>query len=132
MRSKQILASVDVHKMMAACKAEAEKNKWRVAIAILDDGGHALLVERLEGASPASAEVAIGKARIAALTRRPSKFFEDMVKARPAFATYPVGLPIQGALPIEHQGECLGAIGVSGVQSHEDEQVAQAGVKALG
>jgi glc operon protein GlcG len=66
------------------------------------------------------------------MTRRPSKFFEDRVKDRPAFITFPAGLLIQGAVPIMHQNECVGAIGVSGVQSHEDEQIALAGVKSLG
>lgn len=132
MRSKQTLTSADVHKMLAACKAEAEKNQWRVSIAILDDGGHLLAFERMEGVAPITAEVAIGKARTSALTKRPSKFFEDRVKERPSFVSFPAGLLIQGAVPIEHQGECLGGIGVSGVQSHEDEQIAQAGVKALG
>jgi uncharacterized protein GlcG (DUF336 family) len=132
MRSKQSLTAADASKMLAACKAEAEKNKWRVAIAILDEGGHLLQFERMDGVAPVSAEVAIGKARTSALTKRPSKFWEDRVKDRPAFVSFPAGLLIQGAVPIEHQGECLGAIGVSGVQSHEDEQIAQAGVKALG
>ena len=70
--------------------------------------------------------------RTSALTKRPSKFFEDRVKDRPAFTSFPAGVLIQGALPIMHQNECVGAIGVSGVQSHEDEQIAQAGLNALG
>ena len=106
-------------------------NKWNVAIAIVDDGGYLLLFERMDGVAPISAEVAIGKARTSAMTRRPSKFFEDRVKERPAFASFPAGLLIQGAVPVMHQNECVGAIGVSGVQSHEDEQVAQAGAAAL-
>jgi len=132
MRTKSSLTSADVKKMMAACEAEAAKNKWAVAIAILDEGGHLLGFERMDGAGPISAEVAIGKARTSALTRRPSKHFEDRVKERPGFASFPAGTLIQGALPIMHQNECLGAIGVSGVQSHEDEQIALAGVNALG
>jgi uncharacterized protein GlcG (DUF336 family) len=118
--------------MMAACLAEAETNKWNVAVAILDDGGHLLAFQRMDGTGAISAEVAIGKARTSALTKRPSKFFEDRVKERPAFASFPAGMLIQGGLPIMHQGECVGAIDVSGVASHEDEQVAQAGVSALG
>jgi glc operon protein GlcG len=86
----------------------------------------------MDGVGPISAEVAIGKARASALTKRSSKFFEDRVKDRPAFVTFPAGTLIQGALPIMHQSECVGAIGVSGVQSHEDEQIAQAGINALG
>ena len=133
MRSKPCLTSTDCHKMMAACIAEAQKNKWAVTIAIVDDSGAALLLERLDGAGAISATVAIGKAQTSALTKRPSKFFEDRVKERPGFVTFPTpGVMFQGGLPLVHQGECVGAIGVSGVQSHEDEQVAQAGVTALG
>jgi glc operon protein GlcG len=131
-RSKPCLTSGDLKTMMDACLAEAEKNKWNVAIAIVDDGGYLLAFHRMDGVAPISAEVALGKARTSALTKRPSKFFEDRVKERPAFANFPAGLLIQGALPILHQNECLGGIGVSGVQSHEDEQIAQAGIKALG
>ena len=133
MRQKPALTADDCHKMMAACKAEAAKNKWAVTIAIVDDSGAALLLERLDGAGAISATVAMGKAQTSALTKRPSKFFEDRVKERPAFVTFPTpGVMFQGGVPIVHQGECVGAIGVSGVQSHEDEQVAQAGVTALG
>jgi len=132
MRDKPCLTSADTAKAMAACKAEAEKNKWKVAIAIVDDGGYLLAFERMDGVAAISAEVAVGKARTSAMTRRPSKFFEDRVKERPAFANFPAGLLIQGGLPIMHKNECVGAIGVSGVASHEDEQVAQAGVATLG
>ncbi len=132
MRTKPCLTSADVKKMMAACLAEAEKNKWQVAIAIVDDGGFMLSLDRMDGAAATTAEVAVGKARTAALTKRPSKFFEDRVKERPAFIAFPAGLFIQGALPILHEGDCVGAIGVSGVQSHEDEQIARAGIATLG
>ena len=133
MRQKPALTSTDCHKMMAACIAEAQKNKWAVTIAIVDDSGAALLLERLDGAGAISATVAMGKAQTSALTKRPSKFFEDRVKERPGFVTFPTpGVMFQGGVPIVHQGECVGAIGVSGVQSHEDEQIAQAGVNALG
>jgi glc operon protein GlcG len=117
--------------MMAACKAEAQKNKWNVTIAIVDDSGAALLLERMDGAGPISAKVAMDKAFTSASTRRPTKFWEDRVKERPAFLTFPGAAMFQGGLPLMHQGECVGAIGVSGVQSHEDEQIAQAGVAAL-
>ena len=133
MRQKPALTSTDCHKMMAACIAEAQKNKWAVTIAIVDDSGAALLLERLDSAGAISATVAMGEAQTSALTKRPSKFFEDRVKERPGFVTFPTpGVMFQGGVPIVHQGECVGAIGVSGVQSHEDEQVAQAGVNALG
>jgi uncharacterized protein GlcG (DUF336 family) len=130
---KPALTAADAHKMMEACKAEAAKNKWNVTIAIVDDSGAGLLLERLDGAGPISAQVAMGKARTSAATKRPTKFWEDRVKEKPAFVTFPSGgVLFQGGLPILHQGECVGAIGVSGVQSHEDEQVAQAGIAALG
>lgn len=132
MRNKPSLTLADVKTMLAACEAEAVKNKWAVAISIVDEGGHLLGFERMDGAGPISAQVATGKALTSALTKRPSKFFEDRVKDRPAFVTFPAGTLIQGALPIMHQNECVGAIGVSGVQSHEDEQIALAGINALG
>jgi glc operon protein GlcG len=132
MRTKPSLTLADVKKMLAACEAEAAKNNWAVAISIVDDGGFLLGFVRMDGAAIISAEVSLGKARTSAMTRRPSKFFEDRVKDRPAFITFPAGLLIQGAVPIMHQNECVGAIGVSGVQSHEDEQIALAGVNSLG
>ena len=133
MRNKPSLTIADAHKMMAACLAEAQKNKWPVTIAIVDDAGYPLLLERMDGCGGLSGQVAIAKAQTSALTKRPTKFFEDRVKERPAFITFPTpGVMFQGGLPLVHQNECVGAIGVSGVQSHEDEQVAQAGVTALG
>src|ERR1700722_7627643 len=132
MRTKPCLTLGDVKTILAACEAEAIKNHWNVAVAIVDEGAHLLGFKRMDGVGPISAEVAIGKAHTSALTRRPSKFFEDRVKDRPAFVSFPAGVLIQGALPIMHQNECVGAIGVSGVQSHEDEQIALAGLNALG
>jgi len=132
MRAKTCLTAADAKKMMAACLAAAEKNKWNVTIAIVDDAGLLLDFERMDGAPPISATVAPGKAQCSALTRQPSRFWEERIKERPAYATFPAGLPLQGAVPIMHQGECLGAIGVSGVQAAQDEQVAQAGLAALG
>ena len=132
MRDKPCLTAADAEKAVTACKAEAQNNKWNVSIAVLDEGGYLLAFHRMDGAAPISAEVAIGKARTSAMTRRPSKFFEDRVKERPAFVNFPAGILIQGGVPIMHKGECVGAIGVSGVQSHEDEQIANAGVAVLG
>jgi glc operon protein GlcG len=132
MRQKPSLTSADVHKMMAACRAEAAKNDWKVSIAILDEGGFLLHFDRMDGAPLISAEVAMGKARTSALTRQPTKFWEERVKERPAFANFPAGLLIQGAVPIRHGDDVVGAIGVSGVQSAQDEQIAQAGAAALG
>ena len=130
MRMKPALTSADVHKIMEACRAEASKNKWNVTIAIVDDGGALLQLARMDGASPTTAEVATGKARSAAATRRPTKMMEDRIKERVALLAMP-NIPVQGGVPILHQNECVGAIGVSGVQSHEDEQVANAGVAAI-
>jgi uncharacterized protein GlcG (DUF336 family) len=132
MRQKPCLTSSDVLKMAAACKAEAEKQKWNVTIAIVDDAGVLLYLERMDGAIAPTAEVATAKARTSAITRRPSKFWEDRVKERPSFLNFPGVLQIQGGLPIMYQGECVGAIGVSGVQSQEDEQIAKAGIDTLG
>ncbi len=132
MRTKPCLTSADVKKMLAACEAKAAENNWAVAISVVDEGGFLLGFQRMDGAPVISAEVSMGKARTSAMTKRPSKFFEDRVKERPAFANFPAGILIQGAVPLIHQSECVGAIGVSGVQSHEDEQVAQAGASVLG
>ncbi len=132
MRNRPSLTAADTQKIIAACKAEAQKNKWNVSIAVVDESGFLLHLERLDGAGAMTAEVAQGKARMSAMTKRPSKMMEDRLKDRPAFLNFPAGLPIQGGVPLIYQGECVGAIGVSGVQSHEDEQVANAGVATLG
>jgi uncharacterized protein GlcG (DUF336 family) len=132
MRTKPALTADDVEKAMAACTAEAKKNNWKVSIAIVDDGGRVWQLHRLEGAGAVTAEVAVGKAKTAAMMGRPSKMMEDRIKERPAFVLFPGILPIQGGVPILSGGECVGAIGVSGVQSHEDEQVANVGIAALG
>jgi len=131
MRTKPCLTQVDARKMMAACIAEAEKNDWEVTIAIVDDAGILISLERMDGAPPISATVAPDKARASALTKVPTKFWEDRVKERPAFANFPAGSLIEGAVPVIYDGECVGAIGVSGVQSGQDEQIARAGVAAL-
>ncbi len=132
MRTKQSLTADDVKTMMTACEAKAAANKWPVAIAIVDDGGFLLGFSRMDGAAAITAEVAMGKARASAMTKRPSKFFEDRIKERPAFLNFPAGILLQGGVPVMYQNECVGAIGVSGVQSHEDEEVAQAGASAIG
>jgi uncharacterized protein GlcG (DUF336 family) len=126
-----MLTLEDCRKISAAAEAEAKKNNWIVAIAILDDGGHLLHLERMDGATPANADIAVQKARTAALTRRTSKMWEDRVAAgRLSMLKMPV-LPVQGGVPILVEGVCVGAVGVSGVQSHEDEQIAEAGIKTI-
>ncbi|HUX23747.1 MAG TPA: heme-binding protein [Burkholderiales bacterium] len=131
MKTKPCLTLDDCKIMTAACEAEARRNKWNVAIAVLDDGGHLLMLERMDGATPANAEIAVQKGRSAAISRRSTRQWEERIKdGRMAILKMPV-LPVQGGIPLMHQGECVGGIGVSGVQSHEDEQIAQAGADAL-
>jgi glc operon protein GlcG len=131
MKTRSMLTLEDCKRVSAAAEAEAKKNNWNVTIAILDDGGHLLHLVRMDGATPANAEIAVLKARTAALTRRPSKMWEDRIAGgRLAMLKMPV-LPVQGGLPIMVEGVCVGAVGVSGVQSHEDEQIAEAGIKTL-
>lgn len=132
MRTRSSLTSSDAHKMMAACKAEAEAHHWDVSIAIVDGGGYLLLFDRMDDAGLLTPAVATAKARTAALSRIPTKALEDRVAERPSFLKLPEYLPVQGGMPIKVNGDCIGAIGVSGVQSHEDEQIANAGIAALG
>jgi glc operon protein GlcG len=131
MRTKPSLTASDAAKMMAACKTEAARQKWPVCIAIVDDGGYLLALERMDGAHLLTPEAALGKARTAALMKKPSRFMEERINSRPAFLRFPEIMPVIGGLPVMHDGECVGGIGVAGVQSDEDEQVAQAGVDAL-
>ncbi|HEX9396015.1 MAG TPA: heme-binding protein [Burkholderiales bacterium] len=130
MKTKPILTLQDCEKIQAACRAEAIKNKWNVTIAIVDDGGYLLSLVRLDGAGPVTPEIATMKAHSAAVSRRSTKVSEDRIASRPALIKMPV-LPVQGGVPILHEGHCVGAVGVSGVQSHEDEQICNAGIAAL-
>lgn len=133
MQVKQILTLDDVKKMAAAAEAEAIANKWAVAIAIVDDGGHLLWLQRLDGTAPISSDIAPAKARTASLGRRESKVYEDIINnGRFSFISAPTlaGM-LEGGIPIMIDGECLGAIGVSGVKSSEDAQIARAGLAAL-
>ena len=132
MKTRPVLTQEDCLKLMAAAEAEARKNKWNVAIAILDDGGHLLQLERMDGATPANAAIAVEKGRTAAMSRRSSGVWEEMIKGgRTAMLKMPGILPVQGGMPIMVDGTCVGGVGVSGVQSHQDEQIAQAGIDAL-
>jgi glc operon protein GlcG len=133
MNSKPVLTLDDVKRMAAAAEAEALKNQWAVTIAIVDDGGHLLWLQRLDGAAPISSHIAPGKARTAAVGRRESKVYEDMInQGRAAFLSAPTleGM-LEGGVPILVQGQCVGAVGVSGVKSSEDVQIAKAGIAAL-
>jgi glc operon protein GlcG len=131
MRTKPSLTAADAELMLVAAKAEAARRGWKVSIAVVDDAGFLLRLERLDGAGLQSPEVATMKARSAALSRLPTKRLEEITKERNAMLRFPDRLAIQGGLPIMHEGECVGGIGVSGVQSHEDEDVAAAGLAAL-
>jgi uncharacterized protein GlcG (DUF336 family) len=119
--------------MMAAAESEARKNNWNVAIAIVDAGANLIMFQRLNDTQAASVNIAIGKARTAANFKRPSKAMEEVVAGgRLAFLTIDGLLPLQGGLPVMWEGKVIGAVGVSGVKSPEDEQVAQAAIQALG
>jgi uncharacterized protein GlcG (DUF336 family) len=129
--TKEVLTHDVARKIVAAAAAEAKKRKATVVIAVVDDGGHLMVLERLDDTQVASVEVGIGKARTAAIFRRPSKVFEDQVKnGRVAALALPGATPLQGGLPIVHRGRVLGAIGVSGNTPQEDEDIARAGVAA--
>lgn len=131
MRTKTVLSAADCPTILDACKKEALANKWNVSIAVVDDAGFLLHLERMDGAPLQSPEIATGKARTAAIAKAPTKALEDIVKDRPAFALVPGRLPVQGGIPLVKDGEVIGAIGVSGVKSPEDEIIAEAGKKAL-
>jgi glc operon protein GlcG len=131
MRQKTCLTAIDAQACRAACLAHAESFGWAVTIAIVDEGGYVLLVERMDGAGLLTPETAIGKARTATLSRNSSKALEDRIVQRPSFLNLPQYIPVQGGLPIWFGNECIGGIGVSGVQSDFDEQIAQAGLTAL-
>ncbi|MDP9044985.1 MAG: heme-binding protein [Pseudomonadota bacterium] len=134
MNTKPFLALDDVKRIAAAAEAHARSNRWNVTIAIVDDGGHLLWLQRLDGAAALSSHIAPGKARTAALSRRESKFYEDVINGgRTAFVTVPaIEAVLEGGVPILVEGHCVGAVGVSGVKSSEDVQIAQAGIAALG
>ena len=134
MKTKSFLELADVKAIGAAAEAEALKNNWAVTIAIVDDGGHLLWLQRLDGAAALSSHIAPAKAHTAAMGRRESKTYEDMVNGgRNSFLSAPGihGL-LEGGVPIVKDGQVIGAVGVSGVKSNEDAQIAKAGIAALG
>ncbi|MFN9745589.1 MAG: GlcG/HbpS family heme-binding protein [Betaproteobacteria bacterium] len=134
MKTQPVLGLDDVKAIAAAAEAEALKNQWAVTIAIVDAGGHPLWLQRLDGAAPVSAAIAPAKARTAALGRRETKVYEDMINGgRTSFLSAPLidGL-LEGGVPVLVDGHCVGAVGVSGVKSSEDAQIARAGIAALG
>lgn len=134
MKTKPMLTLEDVRRVAQAAEAEALKNQWAVTIAIVDDGGHLLWLQRLDGAPPVSAQIAPGKARTSALGRRESRIYEEIInQGRYSFLSAPgIDALLEGGVPIMAEGQCLGAVGVSGVKSTEDAQIAKAGIAALG
>lgn len=134
MQTKSVLTLSDVRAIAHAAESEAQSNQWAVTIAIVDDGGHLLWLQRLDGAAPITAHIAPAKARTAALGRRESKVYEDVInQGRSSFLSAPTleGM-LEGGVPVLVDGQCVGAVGVSGVKSSEDAQVARAGIAALG
>ena len=133
MKTKPMLTLDDVKTIAAAAEAEALKNNWAVTIAIVDDGGHLLWLQRLDGNPPVSSYIATAKANTAALGRRESKLYEDVINnGRVSFLSAPKleGM-LEGGVPVIVEGHVIGAVGVSGVKSNEDAQIAKAGIAAL-
>ncbi len=133
MKQKAVLEQEDAQFVMAGAVRYAQAQGWAVTIAVVDDGGHLLALLRLEGAPPMTVEMAVGKARTAALARRDSKRFEEMInQGRTAFLSAPaLTAMLEGGVAIEHDGQIVGAIGVSGRKSSEDADIARAGIQAL-
>ncbi|WP_321912399.1 GlcG/HbpS family heme-binding protein [Paraburkholderia sp. J11-2] len=133
MRTRAVLTDEDVIRVADAAVAHARANEWIVTIAIVDDGGHLLYLRRLDAASPITAEIAVAKARTAALGRRESKVYEDVIKqGRTAFLSAPLTGMLEGGVPVIVNGDVIGAVGVSGVKSDQDAAIARAGIVALG
>lgn len=133
MNQKPCLTADDVQRMGDAAAAHARANQWAVTISIVDDGGHLLWLKRLDGAPPMSAHIAPAKAHTAALSRKETRIYEEMInQGRVSFLSAPTiqGM-LEGGMPIVVDGQCVGAFGVSGVKSVEDAQIAAAGIAAL-
>ena len=132
MLTKSVLTVAETTQILDAARAEAEKNNWAVTIAVVDDGGHLLSLLRLDGCAPVGAYIAPEKARTAALGRRESKVYEDMINGgRTAFLSAPLAGTLEGGVPVIVDGQVVGAVGVSGVKADQDAQVAKAGATAL-
>lgn len=127
---KKALTLGAAKKMVAAAEAEATKNQWNVVIAVVDDGGHLIFLQRMDGTQTGSIDVAIGKAQTAMAFKRPTKVFDDLAKTRPSIVSLGATL-LEGGVPIKVGEQVIGAIGVSGVTSQQDAQIAEAGVAAL-
>lgn len=129
---RKTLSLEAANKIMAGALAEAKANKWLVNIAVVDESGNLLSFQRMDGALVGSIDVAKGKARTAALFARPTKVLEEAAKTRPGIVTLPNGVLLQGGLPVVVNGQTVGAVGVSGVTSQQDEQIAEAGIRHAG
>jgi glc operon protein GlcG len=132
MKSKPVLTEAELKRMLNAAADEAKRNAWPVAIAIVDDGGHLLSFLRLDDCAPISSAISIEKARAAALGRRESKAYEEMINnGRTAFLSAPLQGALEGGVPVIVDGQVIGAVGVSGVKAPQDAQVAAAGAQAV-
>lgn len=132
MQTKAVLVQADITKILEAAQKEADSNSWPVTIAITDDGGHLLALSRLDGAAPFSAEIATHKARNAAMGRKETQVFEEMINGgRTAFVSAPFSGLLSGGVPIIVEGQVIGAVGISGVKPDQDVQIAKAGVNAV-
>jgi uncharacterized protein GlcG (DUF336 family) len=134
MKTKAVLTVEDTDRILAAARAEALSNQWAVSIAVVDDGGHLLGQIRLDGAAPLSSHIAPEKARTAALGRRETKAYEDIINGgRTSFLSVPyIQGMLEGGVPVIVNGDVIGAVGVSGVKSDQDAQIAKAGIASLG
>ncbi|MCD6007558.1 heme-binding protein [Halomonas sp. IOP_31] len=133
MHTKAVLNLSDVNAILDAAQQEAEANHWAVTIAVADDGGHLLGLRRLDGAAPFSAGVASEKARNAAIGRKETQVFEEMINnGRTAFVTAPLKALLTGGVPVIVDGQVIASVGVSGVKPDQDAQIAKAAVAAIG
>ncbi len=132
MQQKYVLGETEVSRILKSARAEAERNGWFVTIAVVDEGGHPLGLTRMDAAAPSSAYIALEKARSAALGRKETKAFEDMVNGgRTAFLSAPIITSLEGGVPVVLDGQTIGAVGVSGVKANQDAQIARCGIASL-
>ena len=130
---KKVLTLEAAKKIATGAEAEARKNNWNVVIAVVDDGGHLIYLQRIDGTQTGSIDVAIGKARTSAAFKRPTKVFDELAKTRPSITSIsPNAVLLEGGVPVVVGGQMVGAVGVSGVTSQQDAQIAEAGIAALG
>jgi glc operon protein GlcG len=133
MQTKPMLTLDDAKRIAAAAEADAAQHHWNVVIAICDDGGHLLLLHKMDNVATVSTLIAPAKARAAALGKRETRLYEEMINGgRSAFLSAPLDGMLEGGVPIVVDGHVVGAVGVSGVKSLEDAQIAKAGIAALG